>query len=249
MRLFSSLLLLPQRHPGGQYRVLKAAGIGHSAGQGPGGVAAVVLVLAPVSIVLAATALELQRKQRGTMSLVVDEGHLLGALLGGVSLHAGDMQQRPGPRGASGQPQCQRWGASASLKPGSHSVSPAAAGLAGPEGENGNADTPTTNPDSVALSCPALGSGPKPGGGGHHAHPPWGPRCQQQCLEEAQKAPARPPLPGDSVLCQAGEMQGCGVSGGHRQHPHQGRLWAVHWGMKAKGSSTGLEARGGENLV
>lgn len=166
MRLFSSLLLLPQRHPGGQYRVLKAAGIGHSAGQGPGGVAAVVLVLAPVSIVLAATALELQRKQRGTMSLVVDEGHLLGALLGGVSLHAGDMQQRPGPRGASGQPQCQRWGASASLKPGSHSVSPAAAGLAGPEGENGNADTPTTNPDSVALSCPALGSGPKPGGGG-----------------------------------------------------------------------------------
>lgn len=99
-----------------------------------------------------------------------------GALLGRVSLDAGDMQPRPGPRGASGQPQCQRWGASASLKPGSHSVSPAAAGLAGPEGETGKADTPTTNPGSVALSCPAPRLRTKAWGWGYHAHPPRVPR-------------------------------------------------------------------------
>lgn len=44
------------------YRVPDAAGVGYTAGQGPGGAAVVVLVFAPVSVVLPATALELRGK-------------------------------------------------------------------------------------------------------------------------------------------------------------------------------------------
>lgn len=43
-------------------RVPDAAGVGHPAGQGPGGAAVMVLIFAPVSVVFPATALELRGK-------------------------------------------------------------------------------------------------------------------------------------------------------------------------------------------
>lgn len=53
----------PAGWPGSrEYRVSEAAGIGHPAGQGSGGVAVVVLVFAPISVVFAATALELREE-------------------------------------------------------------------------------------------------------------------------------------------------------------------------------------------
>lgn len=52
-----------QRVPGSrEYRVSEAAGVGHPAGQGSGGIAVVVLVFAPVAVVFAATALELREE-------------------------------------------------------------------------------------------------------------------------------------------------------------------------------------------